>query len=294
MNILTHVNWGHEVGHILGFEWERKHFSLLWAGEEARIIALARKTLPTGISTADANIKTAQFLTKTMLLTQRAFSEFISDAVGVHIFGPAALASLAEFSCRYSLDEDPAESNGYPPWRLRLRRIGGGLTVKMTAISRLVWHRKLVRFMQWTRQWEALTKVTSDQVVIASDPRCAEAYRIVDTHWRDVWQKVLEQLPLSLRAPYDLASRHDAVGNLIDRIGRGLPPNEYGRWPNMQTALIADIWNAAWACKVTRTVSSADEYDDHLRMLFHLTLKAIEASHIQRTFGNNIPQAEPI
>jgi len=285
MNILSHVNWGHEVGHILGSVWERTHFSALWASEEGTILARARSLLPTGTSSADANLKTAQFLDKTMMLTKRAFSEFISDAVGMHLFGPAAFASLAEFSCRYELDHNPAESNGYPPWRYRLRRIGNGSVVPITLGSRILWHRKLVRYIQWNRQWEALTKDTTDQTVIASDHGCQEAYRVVEVHWPDVWRDVLQQLDPALRVPYDITSRYAAVGALIDRIGRGLPPNEYGRWPDMQPALIADIWNAAWACKVTRSISSADDYEDHLRVLFQLTLKAIEASHVQMTFG---------
>jgi len=239
-----------------------------------------------------ANLATAQFLETTMMLTKRAFSESISDAVGVHLFGPAALASLAELSCQFDLDDNPAKSDGYPPWRYRLRRILDGSTVDITLGSRILWHRKLVRYIQWNRRWEALVRDDSDKKVIASDRYCREAYRVFEGHWPSVWQAVLQQLPDELRVPYDLGSRHAIVGDLIERIGRGVPPNEYGRWPDCQPAQIADIWNAAWACKVTHPPSSSEEDEEYLRVLFQLTLKAIEASYVQTDFAKNLPESE--
>ena len=290
MNILTHVIWGHEVGHILGGVWEKTHFSPLWSSETPQVVARADATKPTGLTLAQENLRKARFLEETMTLTKRALSELISDAVGAHLFGPAAVASLAEFSCRHDLDSSPAESNGYPPWRYRLRKISHYSDMNLNLASRLLWHRQLFRYIQWTQEWKALTKETSDLLVIAAKPQSAEAYRIVETHWDTIWNSVLQQLPPHLRAGYDIRSRYVIVGDLIDRIGRGIPPNEYGRWPDSNPALIADIWNASWASKVTRSSSSQVGYDENLRMLYHLTLKAIEASYIHRSFGPTIPQ----
>jgi hypothetical protein len=223
-----------------------------------------------------------------MTLTKRALSELISDSVGAHLFGPAAVASLAEFSCRHDLDSSPIDSNGYPPWRYRLRKISEYVPINLNLTSRVLWHRQLFRYIQWTQQWKVIINDTSDVAVIAANPQSAEAYRIVDTHWAAIWHNVLQQLPSHLRASYDIRLRYRIVGELIDRIGRGIPPNEYGCWPHSSPALIPDIWNAAWACKVTRSTASPEEYNENLRMLFHLTLKAIEASHIHRTFGPTI------
>jgi hypothetical protein len=290
MNILTHVIWGHEVGHILGGVWEKTHFSALWTSEAPQVVSKADATKPAGLTLVQENLRKARFLDETMTLTKRALSELISDAVGAHLFGPAAVASLAEFSCRHDLDSSPAASNGYPPWRYRLRKISQYSAIDLNLVCRALWHRQLFRYIQWTQKWKAITNETSDLAVIAANPRSAEAYRIVETHWDTIWKNVLKQLPPGLRSKYDIRSRYRIVGDLIDRVGRGVPPNEYGRWPDSNAALIPDIWNASWACKVTRSASSPTEYDENLRILFHLTLKAIEASHIHRIFGPNIPR----
>src|SRR5205807_928518 len=109
-------------------------------------------------------------------------------------------------------------SEGYPPWRYRLRRISQYSITKNNSFLRFFWHRKMVRYLAWTRQWEVLTKETPDQAVIAADSRCCEAYRIVEAFWPKVWDSVLQQMPPEHRAPYDIAERHSIIGDLIDRI----------------------------------------------------------------------------
>lgn len=86
-----------------------------------------------------------------------------------------------------------------------------------------------------------------------------------------------------------MQDRHQIVGELIDRIDRGVPPNETGIWPDTQPATMADIWNAAWSCKVERFAKTVEpDFDDYLETIFLLTLKAVETSYVHRTFGPRV------
>jgi hypothetical protein len=301
INVLTHANWGHEVGHILAAEWIRKEFDQFWnaarTGIEADIRAWVVANPPAGPNTPplllDAYI--AKYVDDTLTLTRTSLKELISDAVGAHLFGPVALASLGEFSSRFALDRNPVDGRGYPPWRYRLRNIAAMVMPGIMAANKAHWHKSLVAYSTWLERWSELTSATPDRTTIQSDIRSRKGYELLESQWSQIREKVLgyllhdPQLPYSL--PYRLQDRHDVVGELIHRIDSGVPPNETGVWPDTQSAAMADIWNAAWASKVHLLAHASDpDFDEDLENIFRLTLKAVESSFVHRAFGSQIEE----
>lgn len=301
MNVLSHVNWGHEVGHILAREWLKTHFGTLWKQHSPRIRKQFRTKLLkpyTGtykLPDVFVNAKVADSLKETMHLAKSALKELISDAVGAHLFGPAALASLGEFSCHNILDANPLQCRGYPPWRYRLRAISKAVVPTLKKHEKTGWHKILMRYTEWIEEISDVGKPRNDQKVIDADVRCKEAYTLVKAGWPKIWRQVLSQLPKALKQPYRLQSRHLIVTELIERLEAGIPPNETGIWPNTKPAELADIWNAAWACKVYHFTETPDTLsDDYLAKLFQLTLKAFESSYVHSQYQPLLAEQESV
>lgn len=299
MNILAHVNWGHEVGHILASEWLNSKFSNLWKARESgikkRIRADYLRKIPAGFQAPDSLVKeqVADALKKTMHLAKSALKELISDAVGAHLFGPATLASLAEFSCHKELDVNPIHSSGgYPPWRYRLRMIAKAVVPSIARADKANWSKTLSQYVTWVTGWHDALKPKLDGKTIDAEIKTREAYALVKANWSEIWRQVLRQLPPRVRAPYRLAKRATILEELIDRMDRGIPPNEVGTWPNNHAAPLADIWNAAWACKIAAFQEGREDFDDYLETVFQLTLKAMEASYVQSSFGPDLRKLE--
>ncbi len=292
MNVLSHVNWGHEVGHILAADWLRSEFPSLWKQFEPQLTKILRDDyvygIPAGVTIPDDLISegVADAVKRTMHLARTAFKELICDAVGVHLFGPATLASLAEFSCHRVPDASPLQTGGYPPWRYRLRMISNTVIKDIITADTADWHHTLAGYVSWIQEWHELLKSESDKAILESSVRTKEAYRMVEQHWSTVWSQVVTDLPDTVRKPYKLTSNRMVVEELIERLRHGIPPNETGSWPTNHPASLADIWNAAWACKIQHFRGEKGEIlDEHVETLSHLTLKAIEASYVQKTFG---------
>jgi hypothetical protein len=299
INVLTHANWGHEVGHILAAEWVRRHFGDFWSSGRHNIETEIRNYVvagpPSGLGAPSSlvDVVVAKYVDETLALTRTSLKELISDAVGAHLFGPAALASLAEFSSRFVLDRNPVDGGGYPPWRYRLREIADIVVPNLSAANKGKWHDALIRYSNWLEGWRNLANDTPDRTVLQNDVRSRAAYGLLEPHLDEIRTEVLgyvladSQLPYAL--PYALQDRHEIVGELIDRINTGVPPNETGVWPNTSAATMADIWNAAWSCKVQRFAQSqGPDFDEYLDTIFLLTLKAVETSYVHRTFGPSI------
>jgi hypothetical protein len=296
LNVLMHVNWGHEVGHILAGKWIDTHFGSLWHGASPSIEAALRSHLtsqspPASTFPAVTIAKQVALLMKeTMDLAQASFKEIISDCIGAHLFGPAALACLAEFSSRVELDESPITCNGYPPWRYRLRMVLESVLPSIDTLSSTNCSPILFGFCEWLKEWKSITAATSDAVIIGSDIRSKEAYNLVETHWPTIKQQVIQQLPQFAQDPYSLRQRLGVVEESIQRIEHNVPPNEVGDWPKLSPTPLADIWNAAWACKTYQfTRLNTDEFVAYSENLFRLALKAIEASYVHTTFAQQLP-----
>lgn len=289
-----HVNWGHEVGHILAARWIDTQFGSLWRAASPSIEAALRAHLTsppasTFPALALAN-QVALYMKQTMDLAQDSFKEIISDSIGAHLFGPAALACLAEFSCRLALDESPITCSGYPPWRYRLRMVLEAVLPSFETLDSTMCSATLFGFCEWLKEWKSITAVTSDAVIIASDIRTKEAYNLIATNWPTIKQQVIQKLPPFAQNPYSLAQRLGVVEESIQRIEHNVPPNETGGWPNLSPTPLADIWNAAWACKTYQFARlNTEEFADYSENLFHLVLKAIEASYVHSTYGPQLP-----
>jgi len=196
MNVLMHVNWGHEVGHIVASEWlntelnGRTKFDVLWAKSKTGIERQIRANYESvNRSPQEELLKSfyrEQYVAATMKevqeLTQSGFKELISDFIGAHLLGPAALACLGEFSTRYELDANPCDCGRYPPWRMRLRKIaevvGEDLAENDCCPSGSEHHALVAPYLRFLGKVQLLGSAKSDLPAIESDIRTREAYKV--------------------------------------------------------------------------------------------------------------------
>lgn len=303
MNVLMHVNWGHEVGHILASDWLDQNFGNLWASVQGGIKLRIKKNFENANKNPQEELLKNYYMDRyisdtmneTRQFTECGFKELISDFVGAHLLGPAVLACLGVFSVRFRLDQNPSDCGRYPPWRMRLRKVsevvGTDLNEKYLAVRSSECRKAVLPYVRFLQQVKELGSTESDLTEINADIRTREAYQLIEQQWSSVQREVLKFLPKESQLPYQLEKSVDIIQELVLRLKQGIPPNEIGTWPDTRPASIADIWNASWAYSRLCLEEDANwGKPNNFEDLFRLTLKAIEASYVQTTFGPELKQ----
>jgi hypothetical protein len=310
INVLLHVNWGRAVGHILAEEWLADNFEGLWLQRQTRIRSAMQSDLSrTGnlpfqepSDCLEPEEAVSRQLDQTRHVAWVGLRELLCDAVGVHLFGPAAMASLAEHASRFALDTSPLEADGYPPWRCRLRMMSAALGLgpdeangsQMMELRRDIAEgaHELKPFIDWLQATSRVCEIESDRAVTQADVRSREAQGLIDSHWDSIRADLLAKLPRESSEPYSLRGRLGVIADLVGRLRQGIPPNEHGTWPKVETPSLADIWNAAWACKMCRLEREDWGSPDDCERDFRLVLKAIESVFVQENHGRQLDRGE--
>jgi hypothetical protein len=296
LNALLHTCWGHEVGHILAQDWTQLYFNKFWLGIEPQVSSACKQELqkqkpPTQDQLfwdVIVNQHVAEWTKKSLEVARFGLNELLSDAVGVHLFGPAAFAASAELCAQWDLDTSPLNAAGYPPWRYRLRLLSEtcegdlgkfepGGNIKPGLLEPLI---------DWLRSMKSISAVGDDNTILQRDARTREPYNAIQKEWPDIRAAALSRLPLISQPPYRLSERAGVVQELVARLEANIPPDQSGIWPDQQPAVLADILNAGWAFKLKKIKESpAWGSSVDFENLFRLVLKAVEASHVQVVFG---------
>jgi len=303
LNPLSHANWGHEIGHIVAGRWLAKKFQAIWSEEEPGIKTEIEKDVlanppPVIDLWKDVAIKEtiAAKITLTMEVTRQGIEELLCDAIGVHLMGPAALASACEFCARYDLDESPVMRGGhYPPWRYRLRLMAEACQEDLQEHPPKAGSTKgypgnmVTPYFKWLTQILNLVAKNADQEVLKKGVVTREAYKAIEKRWPVIKSEVIAQLPQLSSRPYRLHERIDIIEELVRKLSADLPPNEVGDWPSVSPASLEDILNAGWAFKLIRARTDAGwATTENYEKLFRLILKGIESSFVARTFGPRV------
>ena len=287
-NCLLHANWGHEVGHILAARWVDSEFNTAWSAAEPdiqnRIEEVIRK-IPPPVEPLLKDLMIKDIVAKrtqtTMSVARRGFIELLCDLVGAHLFGPSVLASSMEYSALFTMDVSPLESEYYPPWRYRIRKIVEFCKPDLDGHAGTGYPSDaMLPFIEWLKVGEQLASVKKDEAILESNIVTAEAYKFIQSNWDDAAKKIISMLQGELTNPYRLHQRHVIVDKLIGRLKDGIPPNEADILSD-QPALLQDILCAAWAHKIYGITQDSNwgtnnEYD----LLYRLVLKACESSFI--------------
>lgn len=228
----------------------------------------------------------------------RAVEELLSDAIGILLFGPAALFALLEIAVQHDLDSLPEpRSDFYPPWRMRLRK---ALDLLESRGARLIQSRQsgLVpdrarRIDERIVQIRTLCASQSDQEVLSMAPLQRSVYEHV-TRSLEEGLTYLLSLPV-LREAWEALNREDFSSKLpplIERLDFDIPPNAVKEGlGDRSPAEIVSILNAAWFHRVS-SGSEVLTSENQLRVealearqrANRLTLKAIELSQLAEDF----------
>ena len=300
LNCLLHANWGHEVGHIIAKEWIDFHFDPLWQSEETQIRNSIEQEIgqnPPPVVPLFKNIliqeMAADRVRKAMQITKQGLTELICDAIGVHLFGPSALAAAVEFSAPLAIDESPLACDMYPPWRYRIRLMVEACKhdldehTKESNGAEIEYPGPTIKpFWDWLKETTYLVQNTADKTSLNSNITTREAYKVIQTKWQQVREQALQLLPGKAGEPYHLFEQVHAVEQLVHKLEQDTPPNEIGQWPENSPASLENILNAAWVFKIGR-IRQDPEWGatDDFEKLFCLVLKATEACFVHSTFG---------
>jgi hypothetical protein len=297
-NCLAHVNWGHELGHILTNRWAGQHFPNLWQSCEADI----RAEIETEVSQnppqhvhplfKDTILKqlVSQQTQRAMEVLRQGLTELLCDAVGVHLFGPALLAELCEFASVNLMDESPLNIGGYPPWRYRIRKVFDvcreTLDDKVAKAGHGVFPTsKLAPYVDWLREVDSLVASTPDVQTLNAHVITRKTYEVIEKEWTSIRKQVISLIPKPYAEQYSLPGSGPCLEELITKLEAGIPPCESGTWPKCRPSDLRDILNAGWAYKVTLMMSPSTETASKIENTHRLLLKAIEAGHVQRKYG---------
>jgi len=296
-NCLLHVNWGHEVGHILVERWINDYFGTLWATNEAGIKSRIEEHVKQNIPPGDPLFKelviqeaVANQMRSTMEAARHGLVELLCDRIGVHIFGLSALAASMEFAARFALDVSPLQSSNYPPWRYRLRMLLQHCAPDLNDNKEIGYPNADIRaLIEWMRTGQRLTQTRIDIQNIESNVITREAYNFISSHIDGAAQTITSMLPIELARPYRLHERHVFISQLVSRIRKGVPPNEICHLSD-NPASLQDILSAAWAFKMNEIAENPswgnpNEYD----LLFRLVLKGCECSYVQSEWKKRHP-----
>ncbi len=307
LNCLLHANWGHEIGHIIAAEWIQNNFSIMWQQEETKIkgeieIKVKQDLPPVPVLFKDTFIKqmVAENISKAMKAAEQGLKELISDILGIHFFGPAALASASSFSAPHSPDENPLSRGMYPPWRYRLRlmvqaceedlkvhdKTDGGKETKYPGAI-------IQPYFNWLSEIKNLVAISTDKDIINKKIATKVAYKFIEDNWEVIKTEVLELLPSGSKQPYRLFEHVSEIEQLVDKLEHNIPPNEFGEFPDYKHASFEDILNAAWIFKELKlttdaTWRSADDFEN----MYRLVLKAIESSFVHNEYGEKLKELE--
>ncbi len=304
-HILLHCLLGHEIGHLLVTEFltKEREAALIDAlkSEISKLADEDLQQLPDSLEEeARRAVKEALIgrkLEEALFFWRRALEELLSDSAGVLLFGPAALFSTLDLAMQTSLDVVPsADTDYYPPWRMRLRHglelldhqggwfpIPDDLFKGDTERARRVNDRvSLIRDLaaKQSDRFE-ISKSRLAHLVYREVAAMVSAGNLFLTNTKGLGHQQATAVELYPRLP-----------SLIERLDYNIPPNaiEDAIDPE-QIATFAEILNAAWFKKLS--LPSFDpvtgQFDpvgvETRNLMNNLTLKAIEFAHLATEYA---------
>lgn len=302
-HILLHCLLGHEIGHLLVGRFITKDREAAFvAAIQADVAKLADEELKTFPATTEDLRKALReqlvlrSLQEALYYWRRALEELLSDATGIILFGPAALFSTLDLAIQTSLDVAPsADTDYYPPWRMRLREslrlldqeggwfpVSDGLFRGDTERARRVNDRvRLVRSM---------VEADSDKLEINKSRLAVRAYAEVDKTVAAGHAFLLDDCGLKSHRS-TAQTLYDRLPVLVERLDHRIPPNAFELTVNdTRVASFAEILNAAWFHKVSMSPFDATGQLDPngveaRNLMNNLTLKAIEYAHLATEYA---------
>ncbi len=329
LNVLMHAAWAHEVGHILARSAVIDFLGRYWNENELKIrqgATSASQPEEETKQTKEPYGPEAVNVDLTRKVIQCWLGEFLSDAVGAYLLGPAYLLTLTEFV----LPSDPDfYCESHPPNTYRLVKLTSMLSSQVNEAQKhfetksskhnhyLEPYFGRLQSIISHNQEPALIEMCNRRMDV--DPSFRYARRVVEKVFPNLLKEVFKTLEQSssrhagpgqkgkphsdpsstlsydgLAHAYRIDNRIAIIGELVERIAAGIPPNETGHCLNPITAELPDIFNAAWTAKYywLATKKGWGTPEDYVQ-LFKLTLRGIESSHVRKIYvpGQDVKNA---
>jgi hypothetical protein len=308
MNVLLHVNIGHEIGHLLQKDFFNGSTNSAFL---SKIKDKVNTIIPETIDYSSKTEKLTQYTEKVFAIFKKGLEEIMADLCCAKLFGFAAIFAFYEIAV-FSTDLDRFElakidlhctnleqiNEGlfYPPWRTRLREVLNN--INWAGYEEII-DKIGVNYRGAPKVIDALHKNMQFLFEIIKDKTDQE--NICNNDFtRIAYETIYEALPEGDKflndklKPFLFSLDQNSCCDifcLIERLFRYLPPNEIlvGDESRIKIADIKHIFNAGWLYRVAYFSSIFDfedleHYFHKIDILNRLVLKGIELSDLQKDY----------
>lgn len=290
---LLHTVFGHEVGHLVAFQYVNRaeaeptfsdEFATMFAPIKARIEKEFQESDWMGELQKDQEILRANW--------KRGLEELISDYVGLLLFGPSMIfASYAVFSL-HDLDKPPAPLGYYPPGRYRLRfllkelRSAGFVAAFEELAAKEGSGSAFAAVAAWLKEMEKLTNKTNDVDRLKENPVWAASYDWIE---KSLPAAVVEAKTKVVAITYTKEKLIEDVPELIQRINMSVPPSEIGTYDQLRPASWASAFVAGWCYAIrNRNPQGGILTLKGHQLVNQLTLRAVEAILLKEQYKREL------
>jgi len=302
-NVLNHTVFGHEFGHPIADDFIAAHEQQATFSNRLSDAKQKIQTDPTLLGLlnrlsdpVEKSQRLSQFLDTVATIHKRGLQELIADAVGVHLFGPSILFSSLDIFGQTSLDSAPKRPLYYPPPRYRLRLMHMALEAdqQLTSLDKLKFPAHLDDVQQSTRSvlthLGQLVGEQHDRIEIGKNALAKIAYEWLEQTLPEAFQFAAGRIQ-SLRYVPDFKGQGFLA--LVERLALHVPPNEVGKWPNLEIGDWRAGLLASWLVAIAKAVETGGTPATRLKDLqtvHKLALKGVEYGVIQKQCNEYLAQ----
>lgn len=287
LSVLHFPLLGHEIGHIYSLTWINDNFRRMI--EESDIERLLRKEINSDIpAIVQSETLFIDNLIENQLLViydmyTNILAETISDIVGTFIFGPSTLFSSYIFAIKGGFDDFKGLKFGYLPWRFRLNYICNaleylGLEYPPTGLD---------KSYNWVDEIKKTADIDFDKYKYSRENRyCKYIASLISSNFNSICKSIEGFVgDQNYKNSYD----EKLQKNVVERLENGIIPNciiddKLKETPIGLRNIVAGTW--LHLCELDLA-----DYEKHCLKSLNanlLSLKAIELSHFQNDFNNQI------
>jgi hypothetical protein len=295
-NTLTHVVFGHEVGHIIADEF--LEYELTTSDYQASLGKLMQQiTAAFPQQNAIPNLhELTQYTNLVLLVRKRALQELLSDMTQWLFFGPSALFASFGILFSSSLDAPPSDPSFYPPSRQRLRLLYD-LFVRSNVKAELDKVLTSTNLSSTKAQYDLfigsiseIVSSDSDQQFLRTDPILKIAYDWIEATLPSAQKWTEARLTNYIFDQGTIAH----ISGLIERLDLSIPPNECGVYPNENCATWQLAFLSGWLYKLQGVRVTGDKTtqftEKEASNIDALVLRAIENIFLSNRYAKFVQE----
>ena len=285
LSVLHFSLLGHEIGHLSADEWLQNNWGQFL--DKFKIIPNLSEYFDKKVKSRNRppQLFDQQYIristSRSIEIFKKTMKELLSDIFGVLVFGPSSLFSSYIFALNSQFDDVTNVSNGYLPWRYRLR-----------ILKRVLLNLNIEGLKDKFGKWLDLVFTTcddqSDLNALKTTPDLDYILILLDAIDKSFDDLCGDLKKIVIDNSFDKISNNEDHNEVLIRLKDGITPNAI-MFDNLKERPIdiRAIVSGTWSYLTQIPLDDIEEYSKESRLANLLSLKAIELSTIQENFNND-------